>query len=199
MFNWLEGLKDQLNLLIQALLFVATLVLIRVGWKQAKAADAQAKAADAQVAAANEQVATAKAQLSMSMKEMYANLSAADLASRPILHVVAIPNYEDKFLGSLLVCDVTNIGLGPALSIEAFYGSDPSDAAGLFGNSIGVGERRREEFENHRVKKDQLTIHYKSTHGSTYSTMYFYFEESNEFIELHKLEKNVFQEIAEAG
>jgi hypothetical protein len=54
MFNWPEGFKDQLNLLIQALLFVATLVLIRVGWKQAKAADAQAKAADAQVAAANE-------------------------------------------------------------------------------------------------------------------------------------------------
>ena|ERR1035438_3913392 len=114
MFNWLEGFKDQLNLLIQALLFVATLVLIRVGWKQAKAADAQAKAADAQVAAANEQVATAKAQLSLSVKEMYANLSAADVATRPILHVVAEADYNNsndgKFPDPSVLCEISGSG-----------------------------------------------------------------------------------------
>jgi hypothetical protein len=151
MFNWLEGFKDQLNLLIQALLFVATLVLIRVGWKQAKAADAQAKAADAQVAAANEQVATAKAQLSLSVKEMYANLSAADVATRPILHVVAEADYNNgndgKFPDPSVLCEISNVGLGPALNVEAFFGDIPSDSAGLFGNSFGVGENKLESFD----------------------------------------------------
>jgi len=82
-FDWLKSSKDQPELFIQGLLFAATLILIRVGWRQAKAADAQAKAAAAQVAAANEQVQTARTQLNMSVKEMFFNYSAADAASRP--------------------------------------------------------------------------------------------------------------------
>lgn len=58
----LVAYKDLISLLIQAGLLVATFFLIRVGAKQAKAADAQSKAAIQQVEAAKAQVDIARLQ-----------------------------------------------------------------------------------------------------------------------------------------
>jgi hypothetical protein len=193
-FDWLEGYKDQLGLLIQALLFIATIVLIRVGWKQAIAADAQAKAAAAQVAAANEQANTAKTQLDMSIKEMFANLSAADAATRPLLHIFPDLDYRGP---DDLICHIESCGLGPALEVQAFYGKNPTDAAGMYGNSLAIGEKRSETFDLVRVQNEDLTIHYKSTHGSTYSTSLSYMKGFDEYFELHTRVKNAFEEMAD--
>jgi hypothetical protein len=192
-FNHLESYKDQLGLLIQALLFIATIILIRVGSKQATAADAQAKAAQAQVFAAKEQAITAKTQLNMSIKEMFANLSAADAATRPLLHIVPDPEYR----GPDLICVIESCGLGPALELEAFYGKDPNEAAGMYGNSLAIGEKRSETFNLDRVQNEDLTIQYKSTHGSTYSTSLSYLQGFEEYSELHTRVKNAFEEMVD--
>ena len=193
-FDWLECYKDQFGLLIQTMLFVVTLVLLVVGWKQARAANAQAEAAEAQVVAANLQASTAKAQLNMSLKDMYANLSAADAATRPLLHIVPDLDHGDP---DVLLCHIQSCGLGPALEIEAFYGKDPSDAAGMYGNSLAIEERRSESFNCDRVQKEDLTIQYKSTHGSTYSTSLSFMPGYDEYFELNTRAKNAFDEIAD--
>jgi hypothetical protein len=195
-FCWLEGYKDQIGLLIQAFLFVATTILIRVGWKQASAADAQARAAEAQVIAANEQAMTARTQLNMSLKEMFANLSAADAASRPILHLTPTA-LEGQYSAPDLGCEVQNSGLGPALEIQAFYGHNQSEAAGLYGETLGIGEKKLTAFNTHRAKDEGITLRYKSTHGSTYSTTLSYMDTADEFLELHSRVENVFESLVD--
>jgi hypothetical protein len=64
--------KDVISLLIQAGLLIATFALIRVGWKQAKAADAQAVAAIQQVKAADVQARSAQAQVEVARQQVEA-------------------------------------------------------------------------------------------------------------------------------
>lgn len=197
----METYKDQLGVLIQIGLFAATIVLIRVGGKQARAADAQARAAEAQVVAANQQAEAAKTQLNLTVKQMYAALSGMDAASRPLLHIGTIrPDSPDCIDDDELMylpdvwCEIANQGLGPALEMEAYYGDNPSEAAGMFGDYMGVGEKRTVTFELMLIKKDGLTIRYKSTHGSIYETR-LHINRDDESIKFHRLVKNAFQEL----
>jgi hypothetical protein len=64
--------KDVLGMLIQAGLLLATFALIRVGAKQAKAADAQANAATRQVRAADAQASAAQMQLEFARQQVEA-------------------------------------------------------------------------------------------------------------------------------
>lgn len=78
--QFLLAYKDVVGLFIQALLFLATLGLIRVGFKQAKAASAQADAAIQQVRAAEEQVKAAQAQVSVARQQVEIAQSQVDTA-----------------------------------------------------------------------------------------------------------------------
>jgi hypothetical protein len=146
MYNLLDWLtsKDVIFGLLQLGLLGATVGLIVVGFFQALAARAQVKAANAQVTAAKAQAAIAKSQL-------YASLRSADMAMRPILQIKVDSGQLEPYLTPVtgqttekwqLSCNVTNVGLGPALEIESYYGTDPSNAAGWFLESLGVGEHR---------------------------------------------------------
>jgi len=114
-----------------------------------------------------------------------------------MLHVVPEPNCGAEFLGESILCRIKNCGHGLALEIQAFYGNDPNEAAGMYGNSLGIGETTDARFNIDKVKRDGLTLHYKSTHGSTYSTSLSYLDSFNEFYELHNRVKNAFEEIAD--
>jgi hypothetical protein len=191
MYNLLDWLtsKDVIFGLLQLGLLGATVGLIVVGFFQALAARAQVEAAKAQVTAANAQAAIAKSQL-------YANLRSADMAMRPILRIeVTGGQHEcDLFLKTgrwKVHCDVMNIGLGPALEIEAYYGNDPSNAAGWFLEALGTGEHRIVDFLG---EGDILTIRYKSTHGSIFATQIQRYSPPNdeETFQFHKRIKDVY-------
>jgi hypothetical protein len=196
LFDILETYKDQLGILIQVGLFVATVILIRVGWKQAGAADAQARAAEAQVLAANKQAEAAKTQLNLTIKQMYAALSGMDAANRPLIHITSLGVNTVAPPDCNLKCRVTNTGLGPALEMEAFYGDNPSEAAGLFGDYMGVDEKRFVDVSKERVSEEGLTVRYRSIHGSVYETTLNYHCEVG-YMESQKLTRNAFQELAD--
>jgi hypothetical protein len=99
----LENSKDLITIAIQLGLLFATYVLIKVGQKQAKAADAQAQAADRQAMAAEAQVAVAHAQVS----EM---LSQGTAARRPFFKIKSLDPIH--FKGAAILC---NVGQGIAL------------------------------------------------------------------------------------
>ena len=194
-FRFLESYKDQIGLLIQALLLVATIILIRVGLKQAKAADAQAKAADQQVKAAESQVTVANAQALTAQRQLYASLSSSEAATRPLLKITS-PSF-DQFIDTrekTIEFTITNCGLGPALDLTSHYGNDESDAAGLDGEFLGIGDSKIEEFEQHRVLHEDLTILYSSTQGSRYKTCISYDVQTGWYFQFHKLVKNAFQD-----
>jgi hypothetical protein len=180
---WLTS-KDVIFGLLQLGLLAATIGLIVVGSFQAQAARAQVGAANAQVTAANVQAAIAKSQLQ-------ASLRSADLAMRPILYIDNMKSSEGQFLVPgmwSLNANVLNTGLGPALEIEAYYGNDPSNAAGWFLESLGTGEQRIVNFVG---EGETLTIRYKSTHGSTYEThLKRYPPPSEGTFQFHKLVKD---------
>jgi hypothetical protein len=145
------------------------------------------------VTAANAQAAIAKSQLC-------ANLRSADMAMRPILRIKVDSRQLDPYLTRVtgqtsekwrLSCNVTNVGLGPALEIESYYGNDPSNAAGWFLESLGVGEHRTVNFvgEGH-----VLMIRYKSTHGSIFVTQIQRYPPPNdeETFQFHKLIKDAY-------
>src|SRR5271167_4011920 len=116
-----------------------------VGFRQANAAIAQAKAADAQAVAATAQSDTARMQFDLSVKQLYAGLSSSDAATRPLLKI-AIPQLERMIDLTVrdVTCAISNCGLGPALDLAAFYGDDPVEAAGLYGEFVGVDDLKKE-------------------------------------------------------
>jgi hypothetical protein len=69
---FLLAYKDVIGLVIQAGLLIATTVLIRVGAKQARAADAQANAAIQQVRAADAQANAAQMQVAVAQQQLEA-------------------------------------------------------------------------------------------------------------------------------
>jgi hypothetical protein len=124
LFWWLENYKDQISLLIQALLFLATIILIRVGWKLARAADSQAEAADEQVKAANAQVVAANAQVN----EMRLQGQAA---RRPFFKI----DEETSSAKRAILC---NVGPGVALKTTwRFLNSERTNKISL--GTVGVG------------------------------------------------------------
>lgn len=148
---------------------------------QAGAARAQAKAAEAQVLAANAEVATANLQLE-------ASLHAAEAAVRPVMEfrlpemeqIIDDPDWE-------MNCELKNRGLGPALDLEAFWGDDPEEAAGLYGDSLGVQGKKMIRFYFQRMHEHELTLRYRSTHGWLYETKLAYFPGFDSFSQSHKL------------
>jgi hypothetical protein len=195
-FSWLETFKDQIGLIVQLALLVATFILIIAGFMQALAARAQARAANSQVVAANAQSETARTQLGLSIKTLYANLGSMDAATRPLLQfktpadkdVIDHPEWE-------MDCTILNCGLGPALDMEAFCGKNPNEGAtGMFGDFLGVGDRMIQRYRLESVRLESLTIRYSSTQGSRYETELSYSRDFG-FMQFHRRVKDAFEGI----
>jgi hypothetical protein len=192
-FSWLESYKDQFSILIQLGLLAATAILIRIGWLQAKAAVAQADAAKAQSLAAAAQSDMAKGQLDLSAKQLYASLNASNAATHPVLRVW--PKEENSYVTSQHIdIVIRNLGLGPALDMETYYGANPSDAAGLYGDFLGIEGYATEFFDFERIKADCLTVRYSSAHGSRYETTLWFNSEVG-YMRQHKRIKSAFEEL----
>jgi hypothetical protein len=192
-FSWLESYKDQLGILIQLGLLAATAMLIRIGWLQAKAAIAQADAAKAQSLAAAAQSDMAKGQLDLSAKQLYASLNASDAATHPVLRVW--PKEENSYVISRHIdIVIRNLGLGPALDMEAYYGDNSSDAAGLYGEFLGTNGYAIDSFDFEQIKANCLTVRYSSAHGSRYETTLWFNSEVG-YLQQHKRIKSAFEEV----
>ena len=168
MLSWLESYKDQIGILIQLGLLVATAVLIFVGLKQAQAASAQARAADAQASSAEQQVR-------MASEQLRATLMASDAALRPLLKAsysaFAGPPSADRKQYDYVIFRIANGGLGPAMNVEVYYGNNPSEtAASAPFTALEVGAELTETLETARLIEDRLTIRYQSVHGSQFET-----------------------------
>jgi type II secretory pathway pseudopilin PulG len=193
LLNWLEYYKDQIGVAIQFGLLIASGVLILVGLRQAQVALEQTKAAKAQALSAQEQVR-------MASEQLRATLIASDAALGPLIRAsfAGFRTYMNDGLTrewENALFKIENRGLGPALEIEIYYGDNPSDSAGSFGEALGVGGEKEENFDKQRLAKDGVTIRYFSVHGSEFKTQIAVFEDSiPDCIFLHKVVKEAFKQ-----